>query len=251
LTAQAEVAEQLGQTDELRTALLAAVSHDLRNPLASIKASASSLLASDVEWSRDAIEEFAAGIVEETDRLNQLVENLLDMSRLRAGAVAVRRMTIGGGDVVPAAIVALGDVARRHPIELEVPEALPVVDTDPGLVERALVNLIANAVAWSPEGTPVRVEVGAVGQELHIRVIDRGPGVPPADRERILHPFERLGDRSNDAGVGLGLAVAQGFVQAVGGELVVEDTAGGGTTMVITLPLPERVSPVLVEPGAR
>ena len=136
---------QLGQADELRNALLAAVSHDLRTPLASIKASASSLLATDVDWSAEAVEAFASAIVEETDRLTGLVENLLDMSRLRAGAVVVRRLAVGAEELVPAALESLGDVARRRPIELDVPETLPRVDTDPALVERALVNLVANA----------------------------------------------------------------------------------------------------------
>jgi two-component system sensor histidine kinase KdpD len=245
LALQAELAEQLGQADELRNALLAAVSHDLRTPLASIKASASSLLATDIEWSADAIEAFATAIVEETDRLTGLVENLLDMSRLRAGALVVRHLAVGAEELVPAALESLGEVARRRPIDVDVPETLPRVDTDPALVERALVNLVANAVAWSPEGTPVRIEAGAVGHDLHIRVVDRGPGVPPGDRERIFQPFQRLGDRSNGAGVGLGLAVARGFVEAVGGELTADDTPGGGATMVITLPLRARAEPVV------
>jgi two-component system sensor histidine kinase KdpD len=242
------IADELGQADELRNTLLAAVSHDLRTPLASIKASASSLLATDVEWSREAVEEFATGIVEEADRLNGLVENLLDMSRLRAGALSVRVTAVGAEEIVPAALESLGDLARRHPIEIDVPESLPRIDTDPALVERALVNLVANAVAWSPAEARVRIEVGAVGNDLHIRVVDQGPGVPQADRDRIFEPFQRLGDRSNGAGVGLGLAVAAGFVEAVGGELAIEDTPGGGTTMVITLPLRERAAPVLAEP---
>jgi two-component system sensor histidine kinase KdpD len=249
LARQAEIADQLGQADELRNALLAAVSHDLRTPLASIKASASSLLATDVEWSPDAIASFATEIVEETDRLTGLVENLLDMSRLRAGAVVVRRLAVGAEEIVPAALESLGDVARRRAIDLEVPETLPRVDTDPALVERALVNLVANAIAWSPPDTPIRIEAGAVGSDLHIRVVDRGPGVPVVDRERIFQPFQRLGDRSNGAGVGLGLAVARGFVQAVGGDLSADDTPGGGTTMVLTLPLRARVAPVVSEPA--
>jgi two-component system sensor histidine kinase KdpD len=105
------------------------------------------------------------------------------------------------------------------------------------LLERAVANLIDNAIAWSPEDQPVRVEAGAVASEIHLRIIDRGPGIPMGDRERVFQPFQRLGDRSNGAGVGLGLAVAQGFVRAVGSDLFIEDTPGGGTTMVITMPL--------------
>jgi two-component system sensor histidine kinase KdpD len=249
LSVQAGIAVQLGEADAMRNALLAAVSHDLRTPLASIKASASSLIATDIEWSDEAIEGFATAIVEETDRLTGLVENLLDMSRLRAGAVVVRRLAVGAEELVPAALESLGDLARRRPVELEVPETLPRVDTDPALVERALVNLVANALAWAPEGSPVRIEAATVGPDLHIRVVDRGPGVPPGDRERIFQPFQRLGDRSNGAGVGLGLAVARGFIEAVGGELTADDTPGGGTTMVVTLPLRTRAAPVVPEPA--
>jgi two-component system, OmpR family, sensor histidine kinase KdpD len=146
---------------------------------------------------------------------------------------------------VPRALEGLGDLARRREIEVDVPETLPRVDTDPALVERALGNLVANALAWAPDRSPVRIEAGAVGDDLHIRVVDRGPGVPPVERERIFQPFQRLGDRSNGAGVGLGLAVARGFIEAVDGELSAEDTPGGGTTMVITLPLRTRAEPVM------
>jgi two-component system sensor histidine kinase KdpD len=105
------------------------------------------------------------------------------------------------------------------------------------LLERAVANLIDNAIAWSPAEQPVRVEAGAVGSEIHLRVIDRGPGIPMSERERVFRPFQRVGDGSNGVGVGLGLAVAQGFIRAVGSDLYIEDTPGGGTTMVVTMPV--------------
>jgi two-component system sensor histidine kinase KdpD len=229
-------AARLARADELRAALLAAVSHDLRTPLASIKACVTSLLADDVDWPLDATTEFLTTIDEETDRLTALVTNLLDMSRLQAGALSLHRRPIGVEEIVPAALSSLGDRARGDVVEVGVAETLPRVEADPALLERVLANLIDNALAWSPPGVPVRVEAGGVPGAVHVRVVDRGPGIPLAERDRVFLPFQRLGDRSSGAGVGLGLAVARGFTVAMGGELTVEDTPGGGTTMVVVLP---------------
>ncbi|HKN92409.1 MAG TPA: ATP-binding protein [Acidimicrobiia bacterium] len=229
-------AARLARADELRAALLAAVSHDLRTPLASIKACVTSLLADDVDWPADAISEFCRTIDEETDRLTGLVANLLDMSRLQAGALSLHRRPVGVEEIVPAALSSLGDRARGDVVEVGVAETLPGVEADPALLERVLANLIDNALAWSPPGVPVRVEAGGVPGAVHVRIVDRGPGIPPAERDRVFLPFQRLGDRSSGAGVGLGLAVARGFTVAMGGELTVEDTPGGGTTMVVVLP---------------
>lgn len=243
LSVAAAGAAELAKANDLRSALLAAVSHDLRTPLSSIKASVTSLLADDVTWDAAVVRDFCVAIDEETDRLSALVANLLDMSRVTTGSLSARRVSIGVDEIVPAAIASLGDRARHGRVVADVSETLPRVDTDPALVERALANLIDNAIAWSPADTPVRVEAGAAGGRIHVRVIDRGPGIPPADRDRVFQPFQRLGDRSNGAGVGLGLAVAQGFAHAVGSELFLEDTPGGGTTMVLTLSLTGTGSP--------
>ncbi len=234
---QAAEAVELSKINELRSALLAAVSHDLRTPLASIKASVTSLLAEDVEWEPDQQREFCVAIDEEADRLAALVANLLDMSRLTSGVLSVHHTAVGVEEIVPAALASLGDRARHGRVVANIPETLPRIDTDPALLERAVANLIDNAIAWSPPEQTVRVEAGAVASEVHLRVIDRGPGIPMADRQRVFEPFQRLGDRSNGAGVGLGLAVAQGFIRAMGSDLYVEDTPGGGTTMVVTLPV--------------
>jgi two-component system, OmpR family, sensor histidine kinase KdpD len=239
LRADAEVATHLADADALRTALLQAVSHDLRTPLASIKASATSLLQSDVAWTPEQRREFARTIDTEADRLNRVVTNLLDMSRLQAGAVNVASRPVYLEDVVAAALASLDHDPRQ--VTVAVPETVPPVEADPALLERAVANIVANALAWSPPDGVVRIEAAPIGDRVHLRVIDRGPGVQVADRERVFRPFQRLGDRGTQAGVGLGLAVARGFVQVLGGEVLLEDTPGGGLTVVFDLPVtPER-----------
>lgn len=235
LRAEAATAESLAEANELRTALLAAVSHDLRTPLASIKASVTSLLQRDVTWTPDATHELLTTIDEETDRLDTLVGNLLDMSRLQTGALQLVLRDVGLEEVVPRALA----TAPQRPVSVlvEVPETLPRVRADAALLERAVANLVDNARLWSSPGTSVRVVAGAVGDRVDLRVVDHGPGIRPAQREAVFQPFQRLGDNAtNGTGVGLGLAVARGFVHAMGGELVVDDTPGGGTTMIVSLP---------------
>jgi two-component system sensor histidine kinase KdpD len=233
LHAQAARAAALAEADELRTALLQAVSHDLRTPLAGIKASASSLRQPDVAWSDDDIQEFLRTIEDETDRLTDLVANLLDMSRIQAGAVVPHQRSVSLDEVVPAALAGLGE--RGRSVVIDVPESLPPVTTDPAMLERVVANLADNAVSHAATGAPVRIEAGAIGERVLLRVVDQGPGIPEDQREQVFEPFQRLSDSSNGAGVGLGLAVARGFTRAMGGELTIEDTPGGGTTMVIEL----------------
>ncbi len=234
LQANAQRAEHLEEANELRTALLAAVSHDLRTPLSSIKASVTSLLQRDVVWTQHAIREFLDTIDEETDRLNNLVGNLLDMSRLQTGALQLVIRDIGLEEIVPAALGSLAERGER--VKIEVPETLARVRVDAALLERAIANLVDNALAWSPDDAQVRVEGAEVGDHIELRVVDRGPGIAPEDKVRVFQPFQRLGDRSNGTGVGLGLAVAHGFVQAMHGTILLDDTPGGGTTMVVQLP---------------
>ena len=229
LRVEAARAAAAAEGDALRTALLRAVSHDLRTPLASIKAAATTLLSPDVLLAAPAIAELHETINEEADRLTALVTNLLDMSRLQTGAVQLSLTDVGVDDVVSRALVALGPRAAN--VVVDVPDDLPRVRVDPALLERALANVIDNALSWCADA-PVRVEAGAVNAQVDIRVVDRGPGIPPRQREFVFQPFQRLNDRSNDGGVGLGLAVARGFVTAMDGDLLIEDTPGGGTTMV-------------------
>jgi two-component system sensor histidine kinase KdpD len=228
---EASRARELAEGNRIRTALLAAVSHDLRTPLAGIKASVSSLRSDDVAWSPQDEAELLAGIEEGADRLDHLVGNLLDMSRLQTGTVIPLIREIDLDEVVP---MALGGVPEGS-VALDVPESLPFVAADPGLLERAVANVIENAVKYSPRGTKVLVAASALGDRVELRVVDRGPGVPEAGKDRIFEPFQRYGDRPRGNGVGLGLAVARGFAEAMGGTLLPEDTPGGGLTMVLTL----------------
>jgi two-component system sensor histidine kinase KdpD len=233
LRAEAAVAAGLAEANDLRAALLAAVSHDLRTPLSSIKAAVTSLLQQDVDWTPQATRELLATIDEEADRLNTLVGNLLDMSRLQSGALQLVMRDVGLEEVVPAAIKGLGE--RGHSMEVRVDETLPRVHADAALLERAVANIVDNALTWSPPDRPVRVEAGSVGGRVDLRIVDRGPGIPPDQRDRVFQPFQRLGDQSNDSGTGLGLAVARGFISAMGGEITVEDTPGGGLTVIVSL----------------
>jgi two-component system sensor histidine kinase KdpD len=209
------------------------VSHDLRTPLASIKASVTSLQQRDVAWSETDQTAFLSTIDAATDRLDRVVGNLLDMSRLQAGALDRLVRPSALEDVVAAA---LSNVPHDPAtIVVDVPETLPLVEADPALLERALANVVSNALAWTPSDVPVGVEAGQVGERVHLRVVDHGPGAPAQVREAMFQPFQRLGDRSHDAGVGLGLAVAKGFVEAMGGAIDVDDTPGGGLTVTISL----------------
>ncbi len=237
LETEASEAGSLAAANDLRTAILSAVSHDLRTPLAAIKASVTSLLQRDVDWTAEARNEFLETIDQQTDRLNDLVGNLLDMSRLQTGALATRLAPVGVDEVVPAALESLG--AGSDQVDVHVAETLPRVLADAGLLERALANVIGNALAASLSGERVVVLAGVAGGRVDVRVVDRGPGISPDDRQEMFRPFQRLGDSSNGAGVGLGLAVAKGFVEAMDGEVEVEDTPGGGLTMIFRLRMAE------------
>lgn len=228
---EADQALELRQANDLRTALLQAVSHDLRSPLAGIKASVSSLRAQEVEWDEDEEADFLRTIEEETDRLDHLVSNLLDMSRVQAGAVRPQVRPVGLEEVVPAVLTGLGD--RSKVVVAAVPEWIPAVLTDPVLLERILANLVDNAIQASPDGALVVVEAEARADEVAVRVIDRGPGISPEDRQGVFAPFQRTTDHGS--GVGLGLAIVRGFMDALDDELTVEDTPGGGATMVVHL----------------
>ncbi|HLL36108.1 MAG TPA: sensor histidine kinase KdpD [Streptomyces sp.] len=231
LREEADQARALAEGNRIRTALLAAVSHDLRTPLAGIKAAVSSLRSDDVEWSEEDRAELLEGIEDGADRLDHLVGNLLDMSRLQTGTVTPIIRETDLDEVVP---MALGGVPEGS-VHLDIPETLPIVAVDAGLLERSVANLVENAVKYSPDGTPVLVSASALADRVELRVVDRGPGVPDEAKERIFAPFQRYGDAPRGAGVGLGLAVARGFAEAMGGTLHAEDTPGGGLTMVLGL----------------
>jgi len=230
LASQARQARRLAEGNKIRTALLAAVSHDLRTPLASIKAAVSSLRAGDVQWDPADEAELLATIEESADRLDRLVANLLDMSRLQTGAVNPLVRPVSLDEVLQPSLVNVpGDQ-----VKIEFPDDLPPVVADPGLLERSLANVVENAVRHGG-AEPVRVSARTVGGAVELRVTDRGPGVPDSAKSQMFEPFQRLGDRPRGDGVGLGLAVARGFAEAVGGDLRAEDTPGGGLTMIFTL----------------
>jgi two-component system sensor histidine kinase KdpD len=235
LQAEVTTASALVDANNLRDALLAAVSHDLRGPLANIKAAATSLLSTDVNWTPPDVESFAKTIDAETDRLNSLVSNLLDMSRLQAGMLGVQVRSVAVDEVAYAALASLScDISD---VDVDVSDTLPLVSADRALLERALANVILNALNWSPEGKRVRVEAGRIGERVDLRVIDRGAGIPRDKRDAVFQPFQRLGDGGRAAydGLGLGLAVAEGFVEAMNGDITIDDTPGGGATVTISL----------------
>jgi two-component system sensor histidine kinase KdpD len=231
LRTQAAQAEALAEGDRMRTALLRAVSHDLRTPLASIKASVSSLRQTDVRWSEQDEAELLANIEQNADRLDALVGNLLDMGRLQAGSLEPFLRATAVDEVAPVALRGLDDADH---LLIVVPDDLPLVRADPGLLERVLANLFSNALRHSPADLRPMLRAKEDGDRVVIDVIDHGSGVPAGLKEQIFEPFARLDSRS--PGVGLGLAVAKGFAEAMGGTIVAIDTPGGGLTVRVTLP---------------
>ena len=239
LTEEAGKAEAIAQADELRRSLLSAVSHDLRTPLAAAKAAVSSLRSSDVDFSAEDTAELLATIEESIDQLTALVGNLLDSSRLAAGVVRPELRRVYLEETVQRALLGISKgVTGFRPrtgidrVKVEVGDA--VVMADSGLLERVLANLIDNALRYAPD-SPVRVNAGQVGDRVLIAVIDEGPGIPRGTEEQLFAPFQRLGDHDNSIGVGLGLSVARGFVEAMGGTISATDTPGGGLTVEIDL----------------
>jgi two-component system sensor histidine kinase KdpD len=238
----------LQETDRLRTALLNSVSHDLRTPLASIKASASSLLDREVEWSPADRDEFLATINTEVDRLTRLVHNLLDMSRIEAGALDPHLVETSVGELV-GPVLRRARAASRQRVDVEVPEELPPVLVDPVRLDQVLTNLLDNARGYA-DTSPVQVTARQIGDAIELRVVDHGPGIPGPERERVFDQFYRLkGGGKRPEGTGMGLAICRGIVQAHGGSLRVETTPGGGATFVLTLPVSPRRAPA-EEPAA-
>jgi two-component system sensor histidine kinase KdpD len=234
LAREALEAETLRRSDAMKTAVLRAVSHDLRTPLMAILTSASALAREDLELGREDRSELAATILGEAGRLDRLVANLLDLSRLQAGAAQPEPGVWAVDDLVVQALDELGEEGQR--VDVAFPEGSPTVRADAGQIERALMNLIENALKYSSAGEPVHVQVTATRSDVLIRVVDHGPGIARVDRERIFEPFQRASDGAV-RGAGLGLAIARGFADANGGRVWAESHEGQGSTFVLALPL--------------
>jgi two-component system sensor histidine kinase KdpD len=222
------------EADRSRAALLTAVSHDLRAPLAAAKAAVSGLRSGDARLTAADREELLATAEESLDLLAHLAESLLDVSRLQAGALAVFPRPADLGGIVAGSLDDLGPQART--VRVDIPAGLPEVMTDPAIMERVIVNLIGNALRYSPAAAPPLVTARVRADRIELRVIDHGPGIPEADREGVFLPFQRLGDPGHRTGVGLGLVVSRGLAEAMGGTVEPEETPGGGLTMVVCMP---------------
>jgi two-component system sensor histidine kinase KdpD len=229
-------AQALRASDALKTALLRAVSHELRTPLTAIKAAVGALRGDQVQLGEDAVRELLEDVSIETDRLDRLVSDLLDVSRLQAGTASTALDWCEVDDLVRGAVAAARSRAPGARIEVETEDGIPLVHCDASQIERVLVNLIENAAKFSPAGEPVAVRAGANGREhVEIAVLDHGPGIEVDQRERVFEPFYR-GRGGGAGGTGLGLAIARGFVEANAGTLTIDDAPGGGTCMRIVLP---------------
>jgi len=237
---EAARAKGLARDNRARTTLLAAVSHDLRTPLASIKAAISSLRQQDVHFSADDESQLLESIEESTDRLGSLIGNLLDMSRLQTGTITPRAEELALREVVDSAKSSLSDPDR---IRTQLADDLPLVCADSGLLDRVLANVLENALHHSPGRREVVVQADQIRQRVEVRIVDRGTGVDDDAKERIFSPFQRGGDVPRGDGVGLGLAVARGLTETMNGTLWAEDTPGGGLTIAIDLPM-------VVDPGS-
>jgi two-component system sensor histidine kinase KdpD len=233
LAKAAKQASGLARDNAARTTLLAAVSHDLRTPLSSIKAGVSMLRQSGVELTAQDQAELLESVEESADRLDALIGNLLDLSRLQTGTVRAHTEVADVDDAVRATVCT---VSSPNEVEVDIAPGLATARADLGLLDRVLANVIENALRHSG-GEPVRVTADHFDDRVEIRVTDRGPGVDDSDKERIFAAFQRVGDAPQGEGLGLGLAVARGLTEVMSGTLAAEDTPGGGLTMVIALPV--------------
>lgn len=232
--------EVLQRTDALRAALLSSVSHDLRTPLSSIKAAASSLLQEDVQWDDEARHSFALAIVRESDRLNRLVANLLDMSRIEAGVLKPEKEWYPLDELIHDVLGRMQPLFQGREVHTDIPDDLPPVELDYLQIDQVLTNLLENAMRYTPQGSPIDISVQLCDDSVMVSVADRGPGVPPADFERVFDKFYRVLNTEKTTratGSGLGLAVCRGLIEAHGGRIRVENRQEGGAIFRFTLPL--------------
>ncbi len=238
LGAAARRAELLAETEHTRSSLLAAVSHDLRTPLACILTAATTVARQDSQLTPEARAELMATIVDETERLNHLVANLLSMTKLESGALLLKRQPEEVSELVAAALSALASRGGTERVTLNLPSALPLIEVDSLLIEQTLINLLENALRYAPGDTPIEIDARAVDDDaVQIRVSDRGPGILPHEREKVFEKFFRgTGTRHGDGGAGLGLTICRAAARAHRGKLRALERVGGGTCMELTLP---------------
>ncbi|HEX7737761.1 MAG TPA: ATP-binding protein [Ktedonobacteraceae bacterium] len=233
--------EVLQRTDSLRAALISSVSHDLRTPLTSIKAAASSLLQDDVQWSDEERHSFTQAIEHEADRLNRLVENLLDMSRIEGGALKPEKEWYPIGELLHDVLSRMQLLLHGRQVTMDMPEDLPPVELDYLMIDQVVTNLIENALRYTPAGSPLEISTAVTATELIVSVADRGPGIPASELERIFDKFYRVMDRARQTGAtggtGVGLSVCRGLVEAHGGRIWAANRRGGGAIFRFTLPL--------------
>jgi two-component system sensor histidine kinase KdpD len=248
--AAAEAARPIAEADRTRAALLATVSHDLRTPLAAAKVAIRCLRSRDIQLTAADHGDLLATTDESLDQLTYLVASLLDMSRLQAGAMPVFPRPADLEEIIARSLRDIGPQARA--VKLSISPDLPQVMADPPIMERVIANVTANALRFSPDRSPVLLVATARGDRIELRVVDRGPGVPLGDRDRMFSPFQRLDDTGTTSGVGLGLAVSRSLTEAMRGTLEPEETPGGGLTMAISLPARPGPAPAYPgSPGAR
>jgi two-component system, OmpR family, sensor histidine kinase KdpD len=237
LAEEAEQAQVRAETERLRNSLLSSVSHDLRTPLASITGAASTLIDNEAHLDAATRRDLLEALHEEADRLNRLVQNLLEMTRLEAGALVPHTAWHSVEEVVGAALGRFGKSLAERPVTTRIPAELPLVPMDDVLIEQVLINLIDNAIKYTPAGTPIAVSADDTGAAVLVEVADRGPGLRPGEERLIFEKFHRTDPAPSVRGAGLGLAICQGIIQAHGGRIWAENRLGGGVALRFTLPL--------------
>jgi len=234
---QAQHEQVEAEAERLRTALLSSLSHDMRTPLGAITGAASSLLEDGGGLPEAARRDLVRTILEESTRMNRLIGNLLDMIRLESGALQVQKEWQPLEEVVGVALIRLEERLKEHPVTVRLPPDLPLLLMDGLLVEQVFVNLLENAVKYTPPGAPVEIAAAAGEGAVVVDVADRGPGFPPGEEARVFDKFYRVAGATTVAGVGLGLTICRGIVTAHGGRIWAENRPGGGAAFHFTLPL--------------
>lgn len=235
-------AEAFRQSDELKSALLASVSHDLRTPLTSIRAAVDSLMQKDIEWDKAALDDFHLVISEEIERLTRLINNLLELARIEAGEIHLSKQWETVSEIISSVLDRCGNEIRNHRILVEVDENLPWIKADSRLIAQALANLVENAAKYSPAGSEIIIRGEVEANALIISVTDSGPGITAEERERIFDKFYR-GSQKGEArreGTGMGLAIARGIIEAHGGQIRVENAESGGARFWFTIPVEQK-----------